>query len=101
MKLFISQPMNGKTDEEILKVRDEILKEVKENCGEEITLIDSFITDTPPSINPAIWYLGQSILLLSKADIVYFGNGWQKARGCVIENAIANAYNLVIIETTE
>jgi hypothetical protein len=90
--------MNGKTDEEILEVRDKILKEVKETYGDEITLIDSFVKNAPHNANP-IWYLGQSILFLSKADIVYFGPGWRKARGCVIENAIANAYNLVIIET--
>ena len=28
MKIFISQPMNGKTDEEILKVRKDIIKKL-------------------------------------------------------------------------
>ncbi len=98
INLFISQPMNGKTNEEILKVREAAIKEVKETCDEEVTVIESFVQDVPHDANP-IWYLGQSILLLSKADIVYFASGWRKTRGCVIENAIANAYNLVTIET--
>lgn len=29
MRVFISQPMNGKTDEEILRERDEAIKEIK------------------------------------------------------------------------
>lgn len=41
-KLFISQPMRDKTDEEILKEREEIIKRVKEETGDEIEVIDSF-----------------------------------------------------------
>lgn len=29
MRVFISQPMNGKTDEEILRERDEAINEIK------------------------------------------------------------------------
>ena len=41
-KLFISQPMNGKSDEQILKEREEAVREAKIVCGEEVELIDSF-----------------------------------------------------------
>lgn len=43
-KLFISQPMKGKTDEEILKEREKAIASAKRNFAEseEIEVIDSF-----------------------------------------------------------
>ena len=43
-KLFISQPMKGKTDEEILKEREKAIASAKRNFveDEEIEVIDSF-----------------------------------------------------------
>jgi hypothetical protein len=91
--------MNGKSNEEIEKVKKEAIEEVKIVFeGEEITVIDSFIKDAPHEANP-LWYLGQSILLLSTADIAYFAKGWKNARGCIIENICATEYNLLSIET--
>ena len=99
-KLFISQPMRGLTDEEILKVRDEIKNRAEETIGESVELINSFIEDYPGEINKHIpvWYLGKSIQLLSQADIVYFGGDWRNARGCKIEYEIANAYEIKLIK---
>ena len=41
-KLFISQPMNGKTDDEIKLVREQAIALVQESIGEEVEVIDSF-----------------------------------------------------------
>lgn len=41
-KLFISQPMKGKTDEEILAVREKAIESAKEYLGEPVEVIDSF-----------------------------------------------------------
>ena len=55
-KLFISQPMKGKTDEEILREREQAVREaekyLKENgMQEEVQLIDSGIAfDSRPCI---------------------------------------------------
>lgn len=98
MKLFISQPMNGKTDDEILKVREEALAFVKDMFkGEEIELIDSFFQGAPEDAKP-LWYLGKSIQLMSEADAVFFASGWEKARGCKIEHECAFEYDKIIIE---
>lgn len=98
MKLFISQPMNGKTDDEILKVREEAVKFVKDICeDEEIELIDSFFQGAPEEAKP-LWYLGKSIQLMSEADAVFFAPGWEEARGCKIEHECALEYGKVIIE---
>lgn len=99
-KLFISQPMRGLTDEEILKAREEIRIRAEKTIGEHVELIDSFIEAYPGEINKSIpvWYLGKSIQHLSQADIAYFGGDWRNARGCKIEHECAVQYGIDRIE---
>lgn len=99
-KLFISQPMRGLSDDEILNKREEIKRKAEKRMGESIELIDSFVTDYPGEINKSIpvWYLGKSIQFLSQVDIAYFGGDWKNARGCRIENQCAKAYGIQTIE---
>ena len=99
-KLFISQPMRGLTDEEILKAREEIKNRAEKTIGEPLELINSFIEDYPGENNQSIpvWYLGKSIQFLSQADIAYFAGDWINARGCKIEYEIANAYGIKVIK---
>ena len=98
-KLFISQPMRGLTDEEILKAREEIKNRAEKTIGESLELINSFIEDYPVEIDKSIpvWYLGKSIQFLSQADIAYFAGDWRNARGCKIEYEIVNAYGIKFI----
>lgn len=56
-KLFISQPMRGKTDEEILAVRAQAKHEVEASLMEKVVVIDSFIQGAPADAKP-LWYLG-------------------------------------------
>ena len=42
-KLFISQPMRGKTDEEILRERNEAITIAKDIMKDDIEVIDSFM----------------------------------------------------------
>lgn len=99
-KLFISQPMRGLSDEEILKAREEIKLRAEKTIGEPFELIDSFISEYPGEINKQVpvWYLGKSIQILSQADVAYFGGDWRNARGCKIEHEIAKEYGIEIIE---
>ena len=90
-KIFISQPMNGKTTEEIENERNYIIDRLREN--ECVEIIDSFFKDAPHDTKP-LWYLGESIKLMSEADIVFFCNGWQTARGCQIEHDCALEYGI-------
>ena len=41
-RLFISQPMRDKTDEEILTVREQAIESAKHYLGEDVEVIDSF-----------------------------------------------------------
>ena len=96
-KLFISQPMNGKSDEEILAVREQAIKTAKEMIGCEVEVIDSFFQNAPADAKP-LWYLGESLKLLSTADVAYFAEGWDEARGCKIERECAKEYGIDRIE---
>lgn len=96
-KLFISQPMRGKTDEEILAVREKAIKSAEEMIGEPVEVIDSFFQSAPADARP-LWFLGKSLELLSDADIAYFAKDWQKARGCKIEHECAVEYGIPRID---
>ena len=100
MKVFISQPMQGKTDEEILAVREQAVALVKEHYPEEeIEVLDSFFRDYQPSTgNVALKYLSKSLELLADADLAVFMKGWEEARGCRIENQCAIDYEITVIE---
>lgn len=90
MKVMISQPMNGLTDEEIKAVREEVIKVINPEWKVLNTLFDIEF-DNP------IYYLAKSIEKLAEADIVIFVPGWEKARGCKIEYEIAKAYGKFIL----
>lgn len=91
-RLFISQPMSNKTNEEILEEREHAIKRVRELLG-DVEVIDSFFKDVPTGTSP-LWFLGKSLELLSTADVVYFCNGWDTARGCRIEQMCAVEYGV-------
>ena len=95
-KLFISQPMRGKTDEETLAERADAVQAARDALGEEVEVIDSFFGTS--DMSHALEYLGESLKLLAKADIAYFAPGWRDARGCKIEHACADAYGIHHIE---
>ena len=95
-KLFVSQPMNGKTNEEILDVRSKAIESAERELGEKVEVIDSFFKDAPHEAKP-LWFLGESLKLLSEADVVYFAKGWEEARGCRIENQCAIDYGIDLI----
>ena len=95
-KLFISQPMKGKTDEEILKVREKAIKSAESKIGEPVEVIDSFFQGAPADAKP-LWFLGKSLELLSTADIAYFAKGWEAARGCKIEYECAIEYDIDMV----
>ena len=99
MKVFISQPMNGKTDEEILETRKRITEMLYNTYPGSVEIIDSYIDEEPgKDINKPLWYLSKSIELLSEADTAYFAKGWGSARGCKIEYTCAEEYGLTIFK---
>lgn len=89
MKLFISQPMVDKTDEQIMEERNKVIS----LFDEDVEVIDSFFQGVPHDATP-LWYLGESIKLLGTADVAYFCKNWEYYRGCVIEHECAVRYGI-------
>ena len=96
-KLFISQPMRDKTNEEIERERQAAIQSVKEKYGDDVEVIDSFFKDAPHDAKP-LWFLGKSLELLAGADVAYFCKGWENYRGCRIEHQCAVEYGITVIE---
>lgn len=98
MKLFISQPMRDKTDEEILAERKALIEAAENVTGEKIEPLDTFFTDyTPDAPYQGVAFLGRSIMALANADIAIFGLGWEEYRGCKIEHQICIEYGIPTI----
>ena len=96
IKLFISQPMKDKTDEENKEERERIINACKNEYG-EIEVIDSFFESAPHDAKP-LWFLGKSFELLSTADVAVFAKGWDKARGCKMEHEACKEYGIKAVE---
>lgn len=54
-KLFISQPMKGKTDEAIKEERQQAIREAEQAVGEPVEVIDSFFEGAPADAKP-LWF---------------------------------------------
>lgn len=95
-KVFISQPMRDKTDEEILKERKRLkeflTQKLKDNSFE---FLNSFFPnlEIPNDVkHPKIYYLSKAIEMLSKADILLMAEGWERYHGCIFERDIFRTY---------
>lgn len=76
MKIFISQPMRGKTEKQIKEERAELVRKLEEEGHEVLqTVFEDFDKNASP-----ITYLAKSIEFLDKADAVVFMKGWEEAR---------------------
>lgn len=94
MKVMISQPMRNRSNKEILKEREELVKRVEE---EGDIVLDTVFDEAPKNVDEAVWFLSKSIEFLASADKVIFMKGWEKARGCKIEHQVAVEYGKEIM----
>ena len=103
MKAMLSQPMAGKTDEEIIATREKAIK-VLEGRGYEI--VNTLFTDEWYSkesmtergvVQIPLCFLAKSLENMSLCHAAYFCKGWENARGCRIEHEAAKAYGVEII----
>ena len=92
MKVFLSQPMNGKTDAQIREERRIIEIRLHRKLNEKFEILDT-VFDLDEGTHPLV-YLGKGIEIMADADIVCFMNGWDESRGCIIEHDIAVRYGI-------
>lgn len=107
--IFISQPMTGKSEEEILATRQKEIEKIHQFFdadGVEINIIASYIDDATrkcfeehigDGINWDIHWLSQSLKMLATADIIWLCEGWEHSKGCNIELECAIQYGLVVV----
>ena len=103
MKAMLSQPMAGKSDEEIINTRNRAIAALTER-GYEI--VNTLFTDewySQKSMkergveNIPLCFLAKSLENMSLCHADYFCKGWENARGCRIEHEAAKAYGMTII----
>ena len=103
MKAMISQPMAGKTDEEIEATRGKAITALKEKGydAENTLFTGEWYSDDIMKergiVQIPLYFLGNSLTSMSRCHAVYFCKGWENARGCKIEHDAAVAYGLDII----
>lgn len=103
LKAMLSQPMAGKTDDEIRTTREKAITALKES-GYEI--VNTLFTDEWYSkekmeergvVQIPLCFLAKSLENMSLCQAAYFCKGWENDRGCKIEHDAAVAYGLDII----
>lgn len=103
MKAMLSQPMAGKTDEEIIATREKVIKAL-EARGYEI--VNTLFTDEWYNrenmekrgvVQIPLCFLAKSLENMSLCHAAYFCKGWEQARGCRLEHEAAVAYGLTVI----
>lgn len=102
-KAMLSQPMAGKSDEEIIATRE---KAIKSLAAQGYEIVNTLFTDEWYSkekmaergvVQIPLCFLAKSLENMSLCHAAYFCKGWQEARGCRIEHEAAVAYGLEII----
>lgn len=101
MRLFVSVPTMGRSDEAVDAVKQAALKRVRETLDPSAELTDNYCHEDAPvdGDRAGIWYLGDSLKRLAESETAFFADGWETARGCRIERAVCEAYGVGILDT--
>lgn len=104
MKAMLSQPMAGKTHEEIIATREKAVAALKARGYEVINtyFVDEWYSNEKMAergvVQIPLCFLAKSLESMSLCHAVYFCKGWKETRGCKMEHDAAVAYGLTIIE---
>ena len=102
-KAMLSQPMAGKSQEEIVATREKAVAVLTAN-GYQV--VNTLFTDEWYSkekmeergvVQISLCFLAKSLENMSLCHAAYFCKGWEQARGCRIEHEAAKAYGLTIL----
>ena len=99
IKLYISQPMRGRSMNDIMAERKRLVTEAATELHiDDIIVLDNlFINHNKPPLE----MLGRCLEKMANADAVIFAPGWRDARGCRVEHLAASEYDLKIIHGKE
>jgi hypothetical protein len=103
MKAMLSQPMAGKTQEQIVATRERAVMFLEQH-GYEV--VNTLFTDEwygkeameeRGVVQIPLCFLAKSLENMSLCHTAYFCQGWEKARGCKLEHDAAVAYGLQVL----
>ena len=106
-KAMLSQPMGGKTEDEIVATREKAISALEEKGYKVVNTLftdewyskekmeERGVVQIPPC------FLAKSLENMSLCHTAYFCKGWEQARGCRIEHEAAKAYGLEILYEEE
>lgn len=103
LKAMLSQPMAGKSEEEIKATREKAIKALEEK-GYKI--VNTLFTDEWYNrenmekrgvVQIPLCFLAKGLENMSLCHAAYFCKDWEQARGCRIEHDAAVAYGLTVI----
>ena len=106
-KAMLSQPMGGKTNEEIIATRERAIRVLREKGYEIVNTLfsDEWFNKEKMEergvVQIPLCFLAKSLERMSLCHAAYFCKGWENARGCRIEHEAAKAYGLEIIYEEE
>lgn len=95
---MISQPMRGLSEEKIERTRDAAIRNLQARGYQVLnTLFANDELPGPLGGQIPIRFLSKSIATISRCSAVYFCKGWNNARRCRIEHAVATEYGIPIL----
>lgn len=101
MKVFISQPMHGLSEQEIETRRADIVNKLTEVTDKEIEVVNPIQREDAPENAGRLWYIGRAISDMDGCDLVIFANGWRAAKGCHSEREVVDIYDVKYLYETE
>jgi len=102
-KAMLSQPMAGKSDQEIVETRARAITRLE---SDGFHIVNTLFTDewygdaamqSRGVVQIPLCFLAKSLENMSLCHTVYFCRGWEDTRGCRLEHEAAIAYGLEII----
>ena len=103
MKAMLSQPMAGKSEQEIVETRERAIAALEKKGYEVVNTLftDEWYGEEAMKArgveNVPLCFLAKSLESMSQCHAAYFCKGWRQARGCRIEHEVALAYGLTVI----
>lgn len=99
MKVFLSHPMSGLSEDEVLKLREDAVSHLKEYFPGDIEIVENYYHENAPENAGRLWHLGRSIQQMEENDIdaIYFCGDYTQAKGCLVEVMISKLYGIEVL----
>lgn len=106
--MFHALPLSGFSDDDIaerMAKEDEEIKQLFETAGIDVMILHPHMDELKDEVelkqlrHPNLYYFGLSLAEgIAKCDVIAFGHNWRVARGCIVEQFIAELYGIKIVE---